>query len=83
MPKTKTALEFVFDAQAMMRICQGKGKILITSYLEKSKDINGKEIGVMRVKAVAKGKPKATAKTLMASASTTIDGCPVPPCGGA
>jgi len=77
MPKTSTSVVFIFEAQEMARICQGKGKVVITSYLEEVKTQGGEKVRAIRVKAIGKGKPKPATKL---PASAVIYGCPKPPC---
>ena len=75
---TKTAIEFVFKADEMMSICQGAKSILITSYIEEVTTQGGQKVGALRV--IAQGRSTLKAKGKALKDSTTIDGCPIPPC---
>jgi hypothetical protein len=78
----KIAIQFVFDAEQMKTICEGKEKVLITSYLETVKTKGGESVGALRVDAEGKGKAKAKGvKALKApKGGKVIYGCPIPPC---
>lgn len=74
---SKTAIEFVFDAEEMKAICEGSKKIVITSYLEEVTTQGGQKAGAMRVKAQGRGMATVKGKKLK---SAIIYGCPDPPC---
>lgn len=82
--KKEIVLQVLFDAEALMGICEkGKG-VQITSTLVDGKDDAGNPVGIMQVEAKSvKNPPKSKAATKVLSApggGNTIQGCPVPPC---
>lgn len=81
---SKIAIQFVFDAEQMITACQGKEKVVITSYIQTVKTKGGESVGALRVDAEGKGKAKvkaAKSKALKApKGGVVIYGCPIPPC---
>lgn len=78
---SRTAIQFVFDAQQMMSICKEGHDIIITSYIEEITTQGGQLAGAMRVKAKAKpSRPDNVKRMAAMSADETIYGCPIPPC---
>ncbi len=83
MASKENALQFLFSADALMKVCKtGKG-VQITSYLEDGTDSNGNAVSIMRVIAKSVPKPppsKAAKKVFKAAGEETAPGCPIPPC---
>ena len=80
MAKTAKAITFIFEADQMMRICKGKKKIVVTSYIEVVKTQGGQEVGALRVKARGAGRASATMAKASITSGGEIYGCPQPPC---
>ena len=79
---TKTALEFVFNADQLLSVCKPGQDVLVTSYLEEVLTQGGQPVGAMRVKAVSKPGDPNTVKIAAPASGDVVYGCPIPPCVG-